>query len=79
MIVPKAPLISDGHQIAAISDPEADGSIGNVVAANAIGVFLGLGFPWLIAAIYWDRVGEDVFGDFMKFSGRPQYRICGAL
>ena len=30
------------HQIAAISDPEADGSIGNVVAANAIGVFLGV-------------------------------------
>ena len=43
-------------QIAAISDPEADGSIGNVVAANAIGVFLGLGFPWLVAAVYWDQV-----------------------
>ena len=44
------------HQIAAISDPEADGSIGNVVAANAIGVFLGLGFPWLVASIYWGQV-----------------------
>ena len=51
------PCIQDrDHQIAAISDPEADGSIGNVVAANAIGVFLGLGFPWLVAAIYWERV-----------------------
>ena len=28
-------------RIAAISDPSADNSIGNVVAANAIGVFLG--------------------------------------
>jgi solute carrier family 8 (sodium/calcium exchanger) len=46
------------HQIAAISDPEADGSIGNVVAANAIGVFLGLGFPWLVASIYWGQVEE---------------------
>ena len=58
----KSTLIFNGlHQIAAISDPEADGSIGNVVAANAIGVFLGLGFPWLVAAIYWDTVGEKLF------------------
>ena len=28
-------------RIAAINDPTADNSIGNVVAANAIGVFLG--------------------------------------
>ena len=70
-------------RIAAISDPSADNSIGNVVAANAIGVFLGryenisyiysllylifvthrylhlfvstgLGFPWLVASIYWE-------------------------
>ena len=43
-------------RIAAVSDPTADNSIGNVVAANAIGVFLGLGFPWLAAAIYWEVV-----------------------
>ena len=28
-------------KIAAVNDPTADNSIGNVVAANAIGVFLG--------------------------------------
>ena len=28
-------------KISAINDPTADNSIGNVVAANAIGVFLG--------------------------------------
>ena len=28
-------------RIAAINDPTADNSLGNVVAANAIGVFLG--------------------------------------
>ena len=65
-------------QIAAISDPEADGSIGNVVAANAIGVFLGLGFPWLVAAIYWDQV-ETNLRHFTKFLGRPQHRICGSF
>ena len=61
-------------RIAAVNDPIADNSIGNVVAANAIGVFLGekdfkklfnylnvcfilgLGGPWLVAAIYWHLV-----------------------
>ena len=32
-------------RIAAVNDPFADNSIGNVVAANAIGVFLGETFP----------------------------------
>ena len=31
-------------RIAAVNDPTADNSIGNVVAANAIGVFLGKRF-----------------------------------
>ena len=49
------------------------------MAANAIGVFLGLGFPWLVAAIYWDTVGKDILRGFTRFLGRPQHRICGAL
>ena len=47
-------------KIAAVNDPTADNSIGNVVAANAIGVFLGLGFPWLAAAIYWEVTDPSV-------------------
>ena len=47
-------------KISALSDPTADNSIGNVVAANAIGVFLGLGWPWLIAASYWHFVDPSV-------------------
>ena len=47
-------------KIAAISDPEADNSIGNVVAANAIGVFLGLGFPFLVASLYWQQVSPAI-------------------
>ena len=43
-------------KISAINDPTADNSIGNVVAANAIGVFLGLGWPWLVASLYWQFV-----------------------
>lgn len=30
----------------------ADSAIGNVTGSNSVNVFLGLGFPWLISAIY---------------------------
>ena len=43
-----------------MSSAEADGSLGNVIAANAIGVFLGLGFPYLVAAVYWWTVNPAV-------------------
>lgn len=42
---------------AAISDKTADNSIGNVTGSNSVNVFLGLGTPWLIAAIYWSVAG----------------------
>uniref|UniRef100_A0A1I8A5K8 Sodium/calcium exchanger 3 n=1 Tax=Steinernema glaseri TaxID=37863 RepID=A0A1I8A5K8_9BILA len=37
---------------AAIQDPTADSSIGNVTGSNAVNVFLGIGIAWSIAAIY---------------------------
>ena len=52
-------------KISAINDPTADNSIGNVVAANAIGVFLGLGWPWLVASLYWQFV--DPRKGFIQF------------
>lgn len=36
---------------AAVQDPTADASIGNVTGSNSVNVFLGLGLPWLIATI----------------------------
>ena len=38
---------------AATMDDTADNSIGNVTGSNSVNVFLGLGMPWLIAAVYW--------------------------
>jgi hypothetical protein len=38
---------------AAINDPTADASIVNVTGSNCVNVFLGLGLPWTIGAIYW--------------------------
>jgi len=44
---------------AAIGDPTADSSIGNVTGSNSVNVFLGLGLPWTIAAIYWELTPPD--------------------
>merc|ERR1719230_979114 len=38
---------------AAVQDPYADASIGNVTGSNSVNVFLGLGLPWLIGGVYW--------------------------
>jgi len=38
---------------AAQSEPYADASVGNVTGSNSVNVFLGLGMPWTIGAIYW--------------------------
>ncbi|XP_013386884.1 sodium/calcium exchanger 1 isoform X2 [Lingula anatina] len=37
---------------AAAQEKHADNAIGNVTGSNSVNVFLGLGLPWLIAAIY---------------------------
>merc|ERR1719162_2246990 len=38
---------------AAVMDAHADNSVGNVTGSNSVNVFLGLGLPWMIAALYW--------------------------
>ncbi|OCT81724.1 sodium/calcium exchanger 1 [Xenopus laevis] len=45
-------------KVAAVQDPHADASIGNVTGSNAVNVFLGLGVAWSIAAIYWAGKGQ---------------------
>lgn len=46
---------------AAQSEQYADASIGNITGSNSVNVFLGLGLPWAIAALYWATVqaGSD--------------------
>lgn len=41
-------------KVAAQEDPTADASIVNVTGSNSVNVFLGLGLPWTLAAIYWN-------------------------
>lgn len=40
--------------IAAQKEDTADNAIGNITGSNSVNVFLGLGLPWLVAAIYWE-------------------------
>lgn len=39
---------------AALMDPYADASIGNITGSNSVNVFIGLGLSWSIAAFYWE-------------------------
>lgn len=39
-------------KMAATLDPYADAAIGNVTGSNSVNVFLGLGFPWILASAY---------------------------
>lgn len=43
---------------AAREEPTADASIVNVTGSNSVNVFLGLGLPWTIGAIYWAVAGR---------------------
>ncbi|PAA51257.1 hypothetical protein BOX15_Mlig018197g2 [Macrostomum lignano] len=42
---------------AATADDSADNAVGNVTGSNSVNVFLGLGLPWMIAAIYHTAKG----------------------
>lgn len=44
---------------AAVQDEYADASIGNVTGSNSVNVFLGLGLPWLMGAIFWNGEGAS--------------------
>eukprot|EP00746_Dinoflagellata_sp_MGD_P144938 gnl/MRDRNA2_/MRDRNA2_77630_c0_seq2.p1 gnl/MRDRNA2_/MRDRNA2_77630_c0~~gnl/MRDRNA2_/MRDRNA2_77630_c0_seq2.p1 ORF type:complete len:768 (+),score=194.87 gnl/MRDRNA2_/MRDRNA2_77630_c0_seq2:487-2790(+) len=43
---------------AAQQDEYADASIGNVTGSNSVNVFLGLGLPWLMGAIFWGSIDD---------------------
>lgn len=43
----------------ASKDDTADSSIVNVTGSNSVNVYLGIGIPWLAAAIYWASASGD--------------------
>lgn len=53
---------------AAVQDPHADASIGNVTGSNSVNVFLGLGLPWFMGTIYWSN-SDDLSAWESKYAG----------
>ena len=66
--------ISDtfASKVAAINDPYADSSIGNVTGSNAVNVFLGIGIAWTMAAIKHAIYGTK----FEVIPGSLGYSVC---
>jgi solute carrier family 8 (sodium/calcium exchanger) len=42
---------------AAVEEPYADASVGNVTGSNSVNVFLGLGLAWVMGAAFWESAG----------------------
>jgi len=51
---------------AATQDEWADASIVNVTGSNSVNVFLGIGVPWMMAAIYWSIVDGTKDPDWVE-------------
>ena len=45
---------------AAVAEPFADASVGNVTGSNSVNVFLGLGLAWSVGALYWQSAGRTI-------------------
>jgi len=59
---------------AAASEPHADASIVNITGSNSVNVFLGLGLPWMAAAIYWATQGAEQEGAWReRYQNEPWY------
>jgi len=57
---------------AAIADDTADNSIGNITGSNCVNVFLGLGLPWTIGAIYWAVAPDSAKAEWkVKYANNP--------
>merc|ERR1719235_3060295 len=69
-------------QTAALEDEYADASIVNVTGSNSVNVFLGIGIPWTIAAIYWAARGPDAkwerdYSDLLDASPKGAFVVRG--
>merc|ERR1711971_385022 len=56
-------------QAAAQHNDTADDAIGNVTGSNCANVFLGLGLPWTLGALYWETVGRTSAWNYHTYKG----------
>jgi solute carrier family 8 (sodium/calcium exchanger) len=57
---------------AAMMDPYADASIGNVTGSNSVNVFLGIGIAWTLAAFYWEMGGKTDVWTTKLLQNKPE-------
>merc|ERR1719195_1873832 len=62
---------------AAQNDATADNSVGNVTGSNSVNVFLGLGLPWTMGALYWKSQGRTQEWNDHFHRGRNYQKVWG--
>jgi len=62
---------------AAVMDPYADASIGNITGSNSINVFMGIGLAWCLAAFRWetDVIDDDWRRQFDYLTPDQQHNV----
>mmetsp|Transcript_23241 Transcript_23241/g.72650 ORF Transcript_23241/g.72650 Transcript_23241/m.72650 type:complete len:566 (+) Transcript_23241:933-2630(+) len=67
-------------RLAAVHEESADAAIGNITGSNGVNVFLGIGLPWLIGALYAEANGEKFIADSPGFGvGLITFLICACI
>jgi len=65
---------------AAVQDPHADASIVNVTGSNSVNVFLGIGLPWMLGAIYhWGQGSELYVASGALVSSVIIFSVCAVM
>jgi len=70
--------------MSARADTNADNSIGNITGSNSVNVFLGIGLPWSIAALYWEvtpptEAWKERYADWLRTDIGMQYAEKGGF
>ena len=60
---------------AARTSKYADAAIGNITGSNSVNVFLGLGLPWVIAAMYFDSNQDRLQRPYKVPAGEVAYSV----
>merc|ERR1719424_2064955 len=66
---------------AAVMDPYADASIGNITGSNSINVFMGIGLSWILGAFRWETGEPDevFWKGFFHLDTKQQENVLSSM
>jgi len=66
---------------AAMMDPYADASIGNITGSNSINVFMGIGLSWILGAFRWETGEPDevFWKGFFHLDTKQQENVLSSM